>query len=460
MMLMMPPDAEGKLKDVPSAEGLLDDAVKKLRATPEKKASIEIMVQSGESRSCSAEKGKIVDFRNSNSFGIGVRIVLNGRVGFASCNRAELFGNTLEKAINTSRIGEKLAGLPQASNDYPDPEGCFDSRILILSDARIIDNVESMLAILNQSGVRPTYAGMSAGSAFQEIANSNGVRITDKDTEVSAGTYVTIDTSVGWWGEIEKNIARINVEEIAKKAASMALESRGAEKTVSGKMPVVLRPHCISEEGGSGLFEAAFVPSINGDRVVRGNSRLNPKLIGTTAFDPTLDIVDDGTLPKGLGSGRCDGEGVPTQRTVICEGGVLKSFIHDHASALKAGLAESTGNGFRDYASTPFPRPSNLVFSSRNAVPEAELIEGISEGILVNWLSGTHTANDYSGDFSVEAKNAFLIKNGKISEPIKCAMISGNVFEMLRNLKLASDNSIQPASIRTPSVVAELNVVG
>ena len=435
---------------------MLDRAIKK-----QPDLQVEIIVQAGEHRSCTAENGRISDFQTSKGLGIGVRVLRDGRVGFASCNNhEEFFEKTVENAVSASRIGELVPGFPEKVSEYPDPSGCFDRRVLEFTDLELIRHVEEMLETLISCKVRPTYAGMSVGSAFQEIANTNGILVSEKDTEASAGSYVSIGTSIGWWSKAARALSGIDVTSIAERTARMALESNDAEKIVSGKMPVILKPHCLSGEDGGGLLENTFVPSINGDRVVRGNSRFSPESIGKTVVSKSLDIIDDGTIDGGLGSGRSDGEGVPTGKTIICSGGILNSFLHDHASAFKMGLEKSTGNGFRSYSSMPHPSPSNLTFSSRTAIPEAELIEGITDGILVNWLSGTHTANDYSGDFSVEAKNAFIIRNGKIAEPVKAAMISGNVFEMLLNCQLASDNSIQSGSIKTPGMLATLSVVG
>ena len=111
--------------------------------------------------------------------------------------------------------------------------------------------------------------------------------------------------------------------------------------------------------------------------------------------------------------------------------GVLNSFIYDIYTANKEG-AKTTSNGFRgSYLSTPMIVPTNLEFKFSEMKDLSEIDKGVSD----NKRFGAHTANPISGDFSVEASNAFKIENGELTDPINKAMISGNIFEIMKKVE-------------------------
>jgi PmbA protein len=204
------------------------------------------------------------------------------------------------------------------------------------------------------------------------------------------------------------------------------------------------------------LIENTFIPSIDADNVQKERSSLINK-IGDNIASESLSIYDDGTLESGLGSSISDDEGVPSQKTCVIGNGVLKSYLHDSYTAGKAGV-ESTGNAVRDsYASLPGIGVTNLVLD----YPSSDLIPEIDNGIFINTVIGAHTANRISGDFSVEARNTFVIENGEIGAPGNSLMVSGNIFELLSGIQGAGKDVKKVGGIVLPSIWAcELNVVG
>jgi len=166
-------------------------------------------------------------------------------------------------------------------------------------------------------------------------------------------------------------------------------------------------------------------------------------------------VVDDGALPAGMGSSAFDGEGVPSQRNVLLEDGVLRSYLYDSYTAGKEGRS-STGNSVRSgYSEMPRIGIRNLIISSKEPV---EMLDGVREGVLVNSVIGAHTANPISGDFSVEARNSFRIRAGEIAEPVRSAMIAGNIFDLLKHIDVGRDaRAVGP--IVTPGVRVRMRVV-
>jgi PmbA protein len=193
---------------------------------------------------------------------------------------------------------------------------------------------------------------------------------------------------------------------------------------------LILKPYAAAE-----LLQFAFAPSFSADNVQRRRSVLANK-IGEELF-PGIEVIDDGAIAGGLMSAKFDSEGVKTQKTVLVSKGVLKGFIYDTYTANK-GKTKSTGNAERDsYASPPRIGPSNFVLKGKGK---------IGNGLVVHGLIGCHTANPVSGDFSVETRNAFL--NG---EPVK-AMISGNIFDLLKKCVGFGDDYKQVSFVKCPSI--------
>ncbi|HEY9247233.1 MAG TPA: metallopeptidase TldD-related protein, partial [Candidatus Methanoperedens sp.] len=119
---------------------------------------------------------------------------------------------------------------------------------------------------------------------------------------------------------------------------------------------------------------------------------------------------------------------------------------------------ESTGNAVRpSYTSTPSISIRNLIVE----YPSSDVLEETKEGVIVNSVIGAHTANPISGDFSVEGRNSFLIKNGKVMSPIKSLMISGNIFDMLAGIDGAGKDVRKIGNVITPTVrVSRMRVIG
>ena len=154
---------------------------------------------------------------------------------------------------------------------------------------------------------------------------------------------------------------------------------------------------------------------------------------------------------------KCDGEGSVSKATELIKDGKLNSFIYDIYTANKEGV-ETTSNGYRgSYLTTPQISPSNLEFK----FSEMKDLSEIKKGVLTTSVLGAHTANPISGDFSVEANNTFKIENGELTDPINKAMISGNIFEIMKKVEGLNSEIKQYGSFIIPKLlVHDLRVVG
>jgi PmbA protein len=170
-----------------------------------------------------------------------------------------------------------------------------------------------------------------------------------------------------------------------------------------------------------------------------------------------LSIIDDGTLPEGIGTASTDDEGTPSKRIEIVKNGTLRSFLYDCYTAGKE-KRESTGNAIRSsFTSTPSIGTRNLIIDH----PSFDIIAETQKGVIVNTVIGAHTANPISGDFSVEARNSFVIRDGEIASPIKSMMISGNIFDVLQGIDGVGKDVRKVGNMITPTVrVSKMRVVG
>jgi len=211
------------------------------------------------------------------------------------------------------------------------------------------------------------------------------------------------------------------------------------------------------------LFSVIF-PSGASALNVQENRSIYKGRIGSQVANEALFIVDDGTLPKGFGTTKIDDEGVPRQRTPIVEKGALASFLYDNYTA-KRESRESTGNASREwgsasaYANQPMIRPSNLVLLPGTGGLD-DLLRQMGNGVLVKGsLTGALHSNVITGDFSVNASNAFKVENGHIAYPLKPCTIAGNLYEALNSIAAIGGDTRSFRTVLCPSLIVDKIVV-
>jgi PmbA protein len=241
---------------------------------------------------------------------------------------------------------------------------------------------------------------------------------------------------------------------VGEEAARLAVSALKAKKAETKNTKVIFTQLALQQ-----LFYYTLINAVNADYVQRNQSMFRGK-IGEKVASENVTIYDDGLLDGGLRTWRFDGEGVPQQKTLIIEKGVLHNFIYDNYTAKKDGK-ESTGNAFRaGYLSTPGVEATNFRVVSGNKSPE-ELISEVNEGLLVYYLQGAHSSNPASGEFSVVATPAWKIKDGEVAYAVKGAMLAGNVFELLKGISAVANNERKVGQLVAPWVLAEnVKVIG
>ncbi len=219
-------------------------------------------------------------------------------------------------------------------------------------------------------------------------------------------------------------------EEIAEKAAKEAYEMLDPQMVETQKAEVIFDPDVARAILGG------ILAAINGESVLQGRSFLAQKLNQQIASE-LVTIIDDGTRPKGLESKPFDGEGVPTQKRIIVEKGILKGFMYNTIVAKRASV-KSTGNASRrGFASLPGIGAHNFYMKAGESSRE-EIIKQTEKGLLLKDVTGYGIA-PVSGNFSGGASGLWIEK-GKIAFPVRGLTIAGSAFEMLNNIDMVGDD--------------------
>ena len=386
--------------------------------------------------------------------GIGIRVIKDNKMGFAYTSNLDKINETAKQALENTKLNN-----PDKNYEFSQVEkvkevkGTYDKKFEDLSLDESIDFLNTIISKANDTKCDVTSAGFSASSGQSIILNSNDVSIANKGTGFGAGISVNIkenENIATAYDSISSRYYDLNGEKLAEDVCNLAMNSINTKSIETNDYDVVL-----DYFAATGLL-STFLSAFNGENVQRGRSILKDK-INTEIVSPSLSIANDPTLDKGMYTTKCDGEGSVSKRTMLVENGILKSFMYDIYTANKENKT-STSNGYRgSYSSTPSISPSNIILDFKENIE----IDEIQKGVLTTSVLGAHTANPISGDFSVEASNGFKIENGEITDPINKAMISGNIFQILKNCEGVKSDIKQYGPFILPKIlVHNLRVVG
>ena len=413
----------------------------------------------------SIERGQIAKTSRVIDRGMGCRTIVNKSLGFSYTNALEnqtATEETILKALDFARANkpdDDWHGLP-VEKPLAMVKGTYDCKIEKLRSEELVETASAMLDAAQKTDKRafPIEGEVRASCLSAALANSNGLSVADRGTMIEC-SLATIGHNSGEVTPVcfEFNLERtynINPAAIGEEAARLAVSALKAKKIETQNTNVIFTQFALQQ-----LLSSTLVNAINADYVQRNQSAFKGRL-GEKVASETVTVYDDGLLDGGIRTWRFDGEGVPQQKTLIIEKGVLRGFIYDNYSARKEGR-ESTGNGARaSYLSTPSVDATNLHFQAGSKSAEA-LIHEAGEGLLVNSVQGAHTSNPASGEFSVVATPSWNIKNGEITYPVKGAMLTGDIFHLLANVSGLANNERKIGQLVAPWILVEnVKVIG
>lgn len=288
--------------------------------------------------------------------------------------------------------------------------------------------------------ITQTRTGFLEVSKHVLVANSEGIwgeedRVRTRFT-VEAVASSASEKQSGHFGpggsEGMELFERINVEETAREAARIAVTMLGAKPCPAGKFPVV-----IDNGFGGVIFHEACGHGLEATAVARNASVFAGRL-GQQIASPLVTAIDDGTIPNAWGSSAMDDEGTPTARNVLIENGVLKSYLVDRLNGRKMGAAITGSSRRQDYRFAPTSRMTNTCIAPGKSTPE-EIISATEYGLYARQMGGG-SVDPATGSFNFAVLEGYMIRNGKIAEPVRGATLIGKGPEVLWDIDMVGNN--------------------
>lgn len=414
----------------------------------------EIYIEESKSIELDSRKEELNFAKEEIDCGVGIRVIKDNKVGFAFTSDMNKIEEAAMQSIENTKLNKVDENYAFAEVEkVPEIKKVYDKKFNDLSLDESIEFLKNTIDTTIDQGCDITGSGFSASEGRSLIINSNGVSIEDEGTGFGIGLSVTIqkDGQIATaYNSQSSRFFDLDGEKLAIEVCNLAKSSLDTKPIDTNDYDVVLDYYA-----ATGLLQT-FISAFNGENVMRGRSILKDKM-GMEIANPNLTIVDNPLLENGMCTSKCDGEGSVSEKTELVKDGVLNSFIYDIYTANKQGV-KTTSNGLRgSYLTTTMISPTNVEFK----FDEMKDLSEINKGVLTTSVLGAHTANPISGDFSVEASNAFKIENGELTDPINKAMISGNIFEIMKKVEGLKSEIKQYGQFIIPKLlVHDLRVVG
>ena len=389
------------------------------------------------------DEGIVKDGSYNITHGVGARCVLGDQTGFSYSDDLNL--KAIKGAVDFAKgiSNDKLNKTPEIlkSARYPSKYAAI-SPLDSLSSKQKVDLLRQIDSMARKEP-KVVQVNASLSGAYTEvlIASTDGVYQVDCRPMVRVNVSVIVEHngrieqgSTGGGGRYDYSYFAKNslAETYTKEAIRLALVALESKDAPAGKMPVIL---------GSGwpgvLLHEAIGHGLEGDFNRKGSSVFSGR-IGEKVASDKCTIVDNGAIENRRGSLTIDDEGTPTQETTLIENGVLKGYMMDKMNG-RLMNTPSTGNGRREsYAHIPMPRMTNTYMLNGEDKFE-DMIASVDDGIYAKNFDGGQV-DITSGKFVFSANEAYLVKNGKITTPIKGATLIGAGDEVLHQISMVGDD--------------------
>jgi PmbA protein len=405
-------------------------------------------VGQSESTAVSFENDKLKSVGSSQSTGMSVRVVLDGKIGTSHTTDINDVDGVVERALEAAEFGSP------AHFDFPGPQRgtevrvCDDAVYPVTKEDMVRIGEEMMSLVKDYNPDILFGAGATKGVATSQFANSAGTVHGTETTDFAVWVdgQLVRGTDILWAGHgFECKKRDIDHVEIARKAIELFKMAENMARITSGDMPVIFTPE------GMKVLLLALTLGVDGKNVVLGSSPLAGKL-GKKIADDGFTITDNPLIDYAGSSATYDGEGVPHRVTPLIEDGILKNFLYDLDTAGRAGV-QTTGNGVGC-------SPTNLVIKEGNTAYD-DMVKNTREGLIVHNVLGLGQGNPISGEFSVNLHLGYKIENGEIVGRVKNVMLAGNTYDALKNIAAIGDKAEWAGgSLLTPPIqIAKLSVV-
>ncbi len=378
-------------------------------------------------------EGEVEHFVSAQSEGIGIRVIRDGRTGFAYAGTLDpgAIAEVLAEARDNLSFGtrDEWAGLAEPDGVDVVPQELWSEALASYGTDKKIEITKELerLTLSIDPRVRVDDANYADVMVESAVSSTTGIRRSGREN----GCYVSVstmaddgdETQTGFGFGVGRSPDQFDLEKAARDAADRATRLLGATKPNSRRVSVVFDPYVTA------MLLGVISSTLNGEAVAKGRSLFKDR-VGEVVASPLFTLVDDPTNPLAYTATDLDGEGLAARRNHLISDGVLNGFVHNSYSARRVG-AKSTGNAVRGgFKGTPGVGclALQLLPGTRD---QAALVADVEDGVLVQTVQGLHSGvNPISGDFSVGA-SGLTITNGQLGAPVREFTIASTLQRML-----------------------------
>ena len=418
-----------------------------------------------ENRSATKIDSKDQDVENltrTQDMGLAIRLIKDRKLGFSFTTSLEDFA--IDHAVDTAfQMASFMPEDPDVelysfgSKIYPSVDN-YDAKGLLVPLSEKINLAKRLEKYCRDSDPRITavrQASISESCIETHLIDSHGEHLHHKSTGYSASitckAEMNGDSQMGSDFVFSNDLDTLDIQAVGNESARNAIELLGSSSAPTLRCPAVFRNSVVAD------LVDFLSNSFSAEQIDKGRSLLSNKK-DQIVFSELVTLINDGLLAGGLGTHPFDGEGVPSKKVILVDGGLTTNLLYDHYYARKM-KTESTSSAVRGIKSPPSIGVSNFYMKKGNKSPES-LIDGISKGILITDLMGLHTANPVTGHFSLGA-SGILIENSRLTRPVRGFAVAGNVIDIFRRITDVGNDLKFFGSVGAPSIrMSELSVSG
>ena len=438
---------------------------------------VEIYEEETRSSMLGLKSSQIESATAGTEYGIGIRLIYGTEVlyGFTSDDSEE----ALVKLVKTLAFGriDKMGYTPV---EFAPEKRVADYNVAAFKDPRVLGQAvkQDFLFRADQTARKISDKVVQVGASVTDscsnitLMNSEGLNLSMNRARLRVNVTVTVSDGTerlttheapGALGGYEL-LANYSPEALATDATERLLRMLSAGYIKGGQMPVVM-----GNGFGGVIFHEACGHPLETESVRRGASPFCGKL-GEAIGQPCLTAIDDGTMEGVWGSLKFDDEGTPTQRTTLIENGILKTYMSDRVGAQEVGIAR-TGSARREsYKYAPVSRMRNTFIAPGKDTLDS-MIASVDNGLYAARMAGG-SVNQATGEFNFAVDEGYVIRGGKICEPVRGATLIGKGHEIMPRISMvgtdwevaagvcgASSGHV-PVTVGQPSIKVDQILVG
>ena len=442
----------------------LSDLVQRVVGRAEGSEAIEAYAVRGRDTDIRAYQGQVESLSSAESAGIGIRVLIDGRQGFAYAGTFDddVIAETLAAARDNARFAT-----PDESIVFASPDGVAPADLTTFDPDMFGASTDAKVALALElerlvSSIDPRISGVESADygdsvAEMALASTTGISVQATGTRTSLSTYVLAtggtETQTGFGFSVGRGLGDLDPAAAARDAGVRATRLLGAVKPSTHRTAVIFDPFVTA------MFLQIMAGTFSGEALNKGRSLFAGR-VGDTIGAPNVTLVDDPTDPRAFGATRFDGEGLATRRNVLVDGGVFQQFVHNTTTAKRAGTV-STGSAVRGGHGSMAGVGYRALQLTPGTLDTDALYAAVGNAVVIQSVAGLHSGvNPVSGDFSTGAEGIRLV-NGSLAEPLREFTIGSTLQRMLLDvIEVGADVEWLPMGAAGVSLAVDGVMVG